>query len=127
MSRAASFINTAIPRFPDDMKRENVDTQRSAVLLNIDAPHHTRLRKIISRGFTPRAIGQLRDELDERAQRIAESAAAHGSGDFVEQVSCELPLQAQADPAIPARRHRHRGIRTRVRPRRGHGHQATVG
>ena len=88
----STYQNTAIPRFPDDMKRENVDTQRSAVLLDIDAPHHTRLRKIISRGFTPRAIGQLRDELDERAQRIAESAAAHGSGDFVEQLSCELPL-----------------------------------
>jgi cholest-4-en-3-one 26-monooxygenase len=65
-------------------------------MLNMDAPHHTRLRKIISRGFTPRAIGRLRDELNERAQNIAKQAAAHGSGDFVEQVSCELPLQAIA-------------------------------
>ncbi len=87
--------NTAIPRFPDDIPRENIDMQR-AVLLNIDAPHHTRLRKIISRGFTPRAIGRLRDELNERAQGIAKAAAARGSGDFVEQVSCELPLQAIA-------------------------------
>ncbi|EUA04672.1 steroid C27-monooxygenase domain protein [Mycobacterium kansasii 824] len=47
----STYVNTAIPRFPDDMKRENIDMQRS-VLLNIDAPHHTRLRKIISRGFT---------------------------------------------------------------------------
>ena len=37
-------------------------------MLNMDAPHHTRLRKIISRGFTPRAVGRLRDELTERAQ-----------------------------------------------------------
>ncbi len=77
------------------MKRENIDMQR-AVLLNIDAPHHTRLRKIISRGFTPRAVGRLRDELDRRAHHIVKSAAAQGSGDFVEQVSCELPLQAIA-------------------------------
>jgi cholest-4-en-3-one 26-monooxygenase len=62
----------------------------------MDAPHHTRLRKIISRGFTPRAVGRLQDELRERAQKIAETAAAAGSGDFVEQVSCELPLQAIA-------------------------------
>jgi cholest-4-en-3-one 26-monooxygenase len=54
------------------------------------------LRKIISRGFTPRAIGRLQEELAERAQNIAKSAAAEGSGDFVEQVSCELPLQAIA-------------------------------
>ena len=62
----------------------------------MDAPHHTRLRKIISRGFTPRAIGRLEAELSARAQNIAETAAAEGSGDFVEQVSCELPLQAIA-------------------------------
>jgi cholest-4-en-3-one 26-monooxygenase len=65
-------------------------------MLNMDAPHHTRLRKIISRGFTPRAIELLRDELSARAQKIAEAAADEGSGDFVEQVSCELPLQAIA-------------------------------
>ena len=36
------------------------------------------------------------DELNERAQNIAKAAAAAGSGDFVEQVACELPLQAIA-------------------------------
>ncbi|MDX1878641.1 cytochrome P450 [Mycobacterium sp. SMC-18] len=85
----------AIPVWPQAMTREAVDVQR-AVLLNMDAPQHTRLRKIISRGFTPRAIGRLQAELNERAQKIAETAAASGTGDFVEQVSCELPLQAIA-------------------------------
>ncbi|MUL79584.1 cytochrome P450 [Mycolicibacterium sp. CBMA 226] len=85
----------AIPVWPQAMTREAVDVQR-AVLLNMDAPQHTRLRKIISRGFTPRAIGRLQAELSERAQKIAETAAASGTGDFVEQVSCELPLQAIA-------------------------------
>ncbi|KIU18198.1 cytochrome P450 [Mycolicibacterium llatzerense] len=85
----------AIPVWPQAMTRDAVDVQR-AVLLNMDAPQHTRLRKIISRGFTPRAIGRLQAELNERAQKIAETAAASGTGDFVEQVSCELPLQAIA-------------------------------
>ena len=62
----------------------------------MDAPQHTHLRKIISRGFTPRAVERLRDDLRERARQIVETAAAQGSGDFVEQVSCELPLQAIA-------------------------------
>jgi cholest-4-en-3-one 26-monooxygenase len=66
------------------------------VLLNQDAPHHTHLRKIVSRAFTPRAVERLREELNHRAQNIAKAAAAEGSGDFVEQVSCELPLQAIA-------------------------------
>ncbi len=85
----------AIPVWPDAMTREAIDLQK-AVLLNMDAPQHTRLRKIISRGFTPRAIGRLEEELAQRAQNIVKTAAAAGSGDFVEQVSCELPLQAIA-------------------------------
>ncbi|OHV06152.1 cytochrome P450 [Mycobacterium talmoniae] len=91
----SSFENCVIPRFNDDIARENIEVQRF-VMLNMDAPHHTRLRKIISRGFTPRAVGRLRDELNERAQNIVKAAAANGYGDFVEQVSCELPLQAIA-------------------------------
>jgi cholest-4-en-3-one 26-monooxygenase len=92
----SSQQDCAIPVWPQEMTREQIDLQRN-VMLNMDAPHHTRLRKIISRGFTPRAIGRLRDELDSRAQNIAKAAAAAGTGDFVEQVSCELPLQAIAD------------------------------
>ncbi|BDE16741.1 MULTISPECIES: cytochrome P450 [Mycobacterium] len=91
----SSWENGAIPTWPKEMTRENVELQRN-VMLNMDAPHHTRLRKIISRGFTPRAIGRLEDELNQRAQNIAKTAAAAGAGDFVEQVSCELPLQAIA-------------------------------
>ncbi|MGP4056505.1 cytochrome P450 [Mycobacterium sp. 4D054] len=86
----------AIPVWPKDMTRDAIDLQK-AVLLNMDAPQHTRLRKIISRGFTPRAVGRLEEELRQRAQKIAETAAAEGTGDFVEQVSCELPLQAIAE------------------------------
>jgi cholest-4-en-3-one 26-monooxygenase len=85
----------AIPTWPQAMERSAIDLQK-AVLLNMDAPQHTRLRKIISRGFTPRAVGRLEEELRDRARRIAETAAADGKGDFVEQVSCELPLQAIA-------------------------------
>ncbi|HZQ33647.1 MAG TPA: cytochrome P450, partial [Mycobacterium sp.] len=91
----STYQNTALPRYPDDAKRENIEMARASIL-NQDAPHHTRLRKIISRAFTPRAVARLRDELNERAQNIAKTAAAQGFGDFVEQVSCQLPLQAIA-------------------------------
>ena len=92
----ASGPNTALPQFADDMTREDIDMQK-VILLNLDGAHHDRLRRIISRGFTPRAVERLREELGQRAQNIAKSAAADGSGDFVEQVACELPLQAIAD------------------------------
>jgi cholest-4-en-3-one 26-monooxygenase len=47
--------NTALPQFADDMAREDIDMQ-SVVLLNMDGERHDRLRRIISRGFTPRAV-----------------------------------------------------------------------
>ena len=91
----SSLEKTALPRYKDGTVDEQIDRGKF-VLLNMDAPHHTHLRKIISRAFTPRAVERLRDELNQRAQDIVKAAAAEGSGDFVEQVSCELPLQAIA-------------------------------
>ena len=91
----SSMTKTALPRYKEGTVAEHIERGKF-VLLNMDAPHHTHLRKIISRAFTPRAIELLREELRQRAGAIAEAAAAEGSGDFVEQVSCELPLQAIA-------------------------------
>ena len=91
----SSLEKTALPRYKDGTVQAQIDSGKF-VLLNMDAPHHTHLRKIVSRAFTPRAVEQLRADLAERARQIAQAALAEGRGDFVEQVSCELPLQAIA-------------------------------
>jgi cholest-4-en-3-one 26-monooxygenase len=92
----STWQNTAIVRFREGMPRENIEMQR-LVLLNIDPPQHTKVRAIVSRGFTPRAINALRDALSKRAERIARDALEKGSGNFVTDVACELPLQAIAE------------------------------
>ncbi|WP_232852527.1 cytochrome P450 [Nocardia acididurans] len=92
----SSFANTAIPRYQDDISREQVELQRFS-LINMDAPEHTRMRRLISKGFTPRVVNGLRAELSARAKLIVEAAARAGTGDFVTQVACELPLQAIAE------------------------------
>ncbi|MDX1891805.1 cytochrome P450 [Mycolicibacterium sp. 050158] len=91
----SSLAKTALPRYKDGTVAAQIDTGKF-VLLNMDAPHHTHLRKIVSRAFTPRAIERLRADLAERAREIVAAAKETGRGDFVEQVSCELPLQAIA-------------------------------
>ena len=92
----STWENTAIVRFHEGMEREQIDMQR-VILLNMDAPEHTRMRAIVSRGFTPRAVNSLRDALDRRARAIVAEAAQKDSGDFVRDVACELPLQAIAE------------------------------
>jgi cholest-4-en-3-one 26-monooxygenase len=88
--------NGVIIRFAPDMTRDQVELQR-VMLVNQDPPLHTTTRQIISRGFTPKAIGLLHESLQERANRIVDEALERGEGDFVSEVAAELPLQAIAD------------------------------
>jgi cholest-4-en-3-one 26-monooxygenase len=92
----SSWENTAIIRFEDNIDRDAIDMQR-IIMLNTDPPHHTDMRRIVSRGFTPRAIGNLRDALTARARQIVMTAIEEGTGDFVTDIACELPLQAIAE------------------------------
>ncbi|MGW0710009.1 cytochrome P450 [Streptomyces sp. NPDC002643] len=93
----SSYLNTAIIRFNEHIERDAIDAQR-LILLNMDPPEHTRVRGIVQRVFTPRAIRALEDALRTRARNITEeSVARSGPFDFVTQVACELPLQAIAE------------------------------
>ncbi|MEV6625038.1 cytochrome P450 [Amycolatopsis sp. NPDC051106] len=92
----SSSEKTAIIRFDESMTEDRLNANR-LVLLNMDAPQHTKLRKIVSKGFTPRSIAKLEDTLRDRAEKIVSEARKKGSGDFVTDVACELPLQAIAE------------------------------
>ncbi len=92
----SSAENGAIIRFSPDMTRDEVELQQ-VMLINQDAPIHTKTRQIISRGFTPRAIAAMEEQLWGRAHAIVDEALAKGKGDFVFDVAAELPLQAIAD------------------------------
>jgi cholest-4-en-3-one 26-monooxygenase len=88
--------NGVIIRFGADMTREQVELN-GVMMVNQDAPDHTKLRQIVSRGFTPRSINALHETLIGRADKIIDDALAKGEGDFVFEVAAELPLQAIAD------------------------------
>ncbi|MFB7826785.1 cytochrome P450 [Streptomyces hydrogenans] len=98
----SSHENTAVIRFNEHIGREQIDVQK-LIMLNMDPPEHTRVRQIVQRGFTPRAIRGLETALRDRARAIAEEARAaaaedpDGTFDFVTKVAVELPLQAIAE------------------------------
>ena len=71
--------------------------QRDHILIEMDAPNHTRYRKLVNRGFTPRMIGLLEDYLENRTDIILDLVTQRGECDFVSEVSAELPLQAIAE------------------------------
>ena len=92
----SSWENTALIRFDESIERDAIEMQR-VILLNMDPPQQTKVRAIVSRGFTPRSIMNMRGNLQARAERIVATALAEGTGDFVADVACELPLQAIAE------------------------------
>ncbi|MEV6429528.1 cytochrome P450 [Nocardia sp. NPDC051463] len=86
----------SIIRLPNDTTPEQMAVT-GALLVNMDPPKHTKTRRIVSKGFTPRAVEGLRAALTERAAAIVHAAKKSGGGDFVQQVAVELPLQAIAE------------------------------
>ena len=92
----SSWENGAIIRFPAGIEREMVEMQR-VIIINQDAPEHTHTRRIVSRAFTPRAVGGLDEVMHERAEKIVREALEKGEVDFVTEVAAELPLQVIAD------------------------------
>lgn len=86
----------AVMRLPDGVTSEQLDLTK-ALLINHDAPEHTRLRKIVSRLFTPRAVAALEEKLAVAAHEIVRAAKEKGTGDFVDDIAMSLPLLAIAD------------------------------
>lgn len=85
-----------VMRFPEGMTGEQLELTK-AMLINHDPPEHTRLRKLVSKLFTPRAVAALEDKLAVAAGQIVKKAAEKNSGNFVDDIAMELPLLAIAD------------------------------
>ena len=66
-------------------------------MINMDDPRHARLRRIVSRGFTPRMVQQLESAVQQAARRIVDDVIDKGSCDFVTEVAAALPLTIICD------------------------------
>ena len=58
----------------------------------LDPPRHDRLRRLVSRVFTPRRVASLEPFIRETAVRLLEPLAERGGGDFVREFSGPLPM-----------------------------------
>ncbi|MBM3660438.1 MAG: cytochrome P450 [Actinobacteria bacterium] len=66
-------------------------------ILTTDPPRHTRIRKLISAGFTPRMIARLDELVVERTTQVLDAAAARPTFNFVQEVAYRLPMHMIAD------------------------------
>ena len=61
-------------------------------MINMDDPRHARLRRIVSRGFTPRIIERAEASVARMATAIVDEVSPRGSCEFVGEVAARLPL-----------------------------------
>ena len=66
-------------------------------MIGMDDPRHARLRRIVSRGFTPRMVEKLNEAIVTKAQSVIDGVADKGSIDFVTEVAAKLPLALICD------------------------------
>ena len=66
-------------------------------MIAMDDPRHARLRRIVSKGFTPRMLAALEDSVQSVAAGIVDDIAERGKCDFVTDVAAALPLKIVCD------------------------------
>lgn len=66
-------------------------------IVSMDPPEHTRLRRLVSAGFTPRMVSALEAQARKWAVAIVERALERGECNFVQEVAYQLPMHMIAD------------------------------
>jgi cytochrome P450 len=66
-------------------------------MINMDDPRHARMRRIVSRGFTPRQLAIMRADVEGVAAGIVDEIIERGECDFVTEVAARLPLRIIVD------------------------------
>ena len=96
-------VNANLPESPTrKFRREN---ERSKSMLNLDPPDHTRLRRLVSKSFTPSAIEKLRPRIQQLVDDALANAKRTGHLELVEELAFPVPFQVISDLlAMPTER-----------------------
>ena len=101
------FSSAAQGTMPFELGADEV-AQQSLMMLNMDPPLHTRYRRLVNKGFTPRMVRDLEESIHRSTDAIIDEVIEKGEADFVTQISAELPLQVIAELLGVPQEDRHR-------------------
>ena len=66
-------------------------------MISTDPPRHTKLRALVNRGFTPRAVARVEASVRQRAREIVDAIAPKGEVEFASEVAAVLPVAVICD------------------------------
>ncbi len=101
------FSSAAQGTMPFEMGADEI-AQQSLMMLNMDPPLHTRYRRLVNKGFTPRMVRDLEESIHRATDAIIDEVIERGHADFVTEISAELPLQVIAELLGVPQEDRHR-------------------
>jgi cholest-4-en-3-one 26-monooxygenase len=78
--------------FKEEPNQERPEDPILRQLLNMNPPEHGAYRAVVNRRFTPRAIEQLRTQIEEVTTEVLDGAVSASEADFVTTIAAKLPL-----------------------------------
>lgn len=77
--------------------RRDRQESRTKSILNLDPPDHTRLRRIVSKSFTPSAMERLRPRIQQLVDKVLDSAQDAGRIELIDDLAFPVPFQVISD------------------------------
>ncbi|MFF2043923.1 cytochrome P450 [Kitasatospora sp. NPDC058170] len=91
------FSHEEFGRPAPDPAHEPFHTLNDNGLLDLEAPDHTRIRRLVSKAFTPRMVEGLRPTVRRLAGELVDGLLAAGGGDLIGAVAEPLPVAVIAE------------------------------
>ncbi len=79
-------------RYGPDWRKHPALTAGEHSMLNTNGPEHMRLRKLVTKSFTPRMIDKIKPVIERTVSRLLEPLADAGGGNVLEAVGFPLPV-----------------------------------
>ncbi|WP_035848134.1 cytochrome P450 [Kitasatospora azatica] len=91
------FSHEEFGQTPPDPAHEPFHTLNSNGLLDLEAPDHTRIRRLVAKAFTPRMVEGLRPTVARLADELVSGLLEEGGGDLIAAVAEPLPVAVIAE------------------------------
>jgi unspecific monooxygenase len=91
------FSHEDFGRTPPPPEHEPFHTLNDHGMLDLEPPDHTRIRRLVSKAFTPRTVERLKPYVEKLAGELVDGLVGRGGGDLLADIAEPLPVAVIAE------------------------------